>query len=100
MRPRVGLNYFDHLFRITSTVYVKPSYNRCFNDSLALVSADLSMPDMHSACTTLWIRSVDTTGSDTVSSNRQPTVVYNEASMRRTTGQRSWANTFPGLLCG
>ena len=26
-------------------------------------------------------------------------VVYNEASMRRTTGQRSWANTFPGLLC-
>ena len=36
----------------------------------------------------------------TVSSYRQPTVVYNEASMRRTTGQHSWANTFPGLLCG
>ena len=42
---------------------------------------------------------VFSTGSDTVGSYCQPTVVYSEASMRRTTGQRSWANTFPGLLC-
>ena len=46
-------------------------------------------------------RTVDARGlACMLSSNRQPTVVYNEASMRRTTGQRSWANTFPGLLCG